>query len=344
MSDPLQSAEALLFDVGFRPHSAQFVRLSEADYRQEPFLDQRLLQSGQRQHQFVPLDRLLDARAELGGGHPGFIFHIGHVGSTLISRLLAEARTVLPVREPQVLRTLSLSYFLRETPESLVSPGAHADMLRLTVRLLGRPLGGRTQPVVKATSVATLLSREIAALTDSPLLGLTATAKTYLATIFGGEGSRREAIAFAPLRRKMIARHIPAAAFAVHELSEGELTAMCWLAGVLDLAALKIAAAERAMIADFSIFLNAPATELQRIAAHMRIDLSAEAAQRAVAGPIMQTYSKAQEHAYSPALRSQVIGNALVEHETEIARGLRWLERLADTYPAASRAVQMAGL
>ena len=43
-------------------------------------------------------DRASDAR---------WIFHIGHVGSTLISRLLGELEGVLSVREPRSLRDLT---------------------------------------------------------------------------------------------------------------------------------------------------------------------------------------------------------------------------------------------
>ena len=71
MSSSPSTAELLLFDVGFRPKAAQFVPLSEADYLNEAFLDQRLLQSGQRRGQVVPIEKLpagmTDAAADPGG-------------------------------------------------------------------------------------------------------------------------------------------------------------------------------------------------------------------------------------------------------------------------------------
>jgi hypothetical protein len=43
----------------------------------------------------------------------------------------------------------------------------------------------------------------------------------------------------------------------------------------------------------------------------------------------MRTYSKAQEHQYSPALRMEVLTLARREHASQIAAGLEWLARLA---------------
>lgn len=342
MSSSSSTAELLLFDVGFRPKAAQFVPLSEADYLHEAFLDQRLLQSGQRRGQVVPVEKLpagmTDAAAD-----PGFIFHIGHVGSTLLSRLLGEASDVLPIREPQVLRTLALSFLDRSKPHSLISEADHRDLCALSVKMLGRPMGARRLPIIKATSFASVMARDVAALTSAPMLGMMTGARTYMATIFGGENSRRETLNLGPFRRQMIARHLPDETFALHELSEGEWIAMSWLAGMLDLGALQDSGGERVMLLDFSRFLEDPDRALAETAAHFQCDLPDEARRAALAGPIMSRYSKAQEHAYSPGLRSQIIGEALNTHAAEISRGLAWLDRMAGLHDPVRRALETAG-
>ena len=48
-----------------------------------------------------------------------FIFHTGHVGSTLVSRLLDETGDVLSLREPLPLRTLADAMDVLTLPESL---------------------------------------------------------------------------------------------------------------------------------------------------------------------------------------------------------------------------------
>src|SRR5579862_7220762 len=83
------------------------VRLDEEDYRRSSFLDQRLLALG--------YERSLCARETLGSAAARlappshYIFHTGHVGSTLISRLLGEHSAFFVLREPAVLRAIATS-------------------------------------------------------------------------------------------------------------------------------------------------------------------------------------------------------------------------------------------
>src|SRR3546814_20118484 len=58
---------------------------------------------------YTSLFRSWNALPGLGAAapRPDFIFHIGHVGSTLVSRLLAEVGDALPLREPMLLRALA---------------------------------------------------------------------------------------------------------------------------------------------------------------------------------------------------------------------------------------------
>src|SRR3546814_19668897 len=77
--------------------------MSGADYRAASFLDQRALRPGAEMRAVewkaladdVPRDARRDAQ---------YIFHIGTVGSTLISPLLCEFPGVLALREPLLLR------------------------------------------------------------------------------------------------------------------------------------------------------------------------------------------------------------------------------------------------
>src|SRR5436190_10119514 len=91
--------------------AAGMVRLVAMDrdsYREASFLDDRLMRQ--------PVDAQLvpwpDVEAAVAGdlrNDARWIFHIGHVGSTLVSRLLGEIDGVLGVREPRLLRDLALS-------------------------------------------------------------------------------------------------------------------------------------------------------------------------------------------------------------------------------------------
>src|SRR3546814_15062421 len=95
-------------DASLLPHMADLANdrvlialLGEADYRAASFLDQRLLTDRVGREW-----RAWNALPDLGAAapRPDFIFHIGHVGSPLVSRLLAEVGDALPLRSPILLR------------------------------------------------------------------------------------------------------------------------------------------------------------------------------------------------------------------------------------------------
>ena len=78
-------------------------------YRAASFLDDRMLQQPVDAH-IVPWPEVDDAMPRAGRASDArWIFHIGHVGSTLVSRLLGETRRCACVREPRLLRDLALS-------------------------------------------------------------------------------------------------------------------------------------------------------------------------------------------------------------------------------------------
>ena len=85
----------------------RLIEMGPEQYRAASFLDDRMLQAGVNSvtrpfaeiAAAIPADARTDAR---------WIFHIGHVGSTLIARLLGELDGVLAVREPRILRDVAL--------------------------------------------------------------------------------------------------------------------------------------------------------------------------------------------------------------------------------------------
>ena len=83
------------------------VRMDQAAYRTASFLDDRILTPTTR-GAWAPWSVTAAAMSTTTTQRPlHFIFHAGHVGSTLLSRLLDETRNVLPLREPVPLRTIA---------------------------------------------------------------------------------------------------------------------------------------------------------------------------------------------------------------------------------------------
>ena len=107
--DPLAASLAnspVLFPhaLDLRRDVVTLVRLSRADYQNASFLDDRIARPGRD----LAWHQLARAVGEAGLGETcHFIFHIGHVGSTLLSRLLGKHPALFSLREPQILRTIA---------------------------------------------------------------------------------------------------------------------------------------------------------------------------------------------------------------------------------------------
>ncbi len=82
---------------------------------------------------------------------------------------------------------------------------------------------------------------------------------------------------------------------------------------------------------DFDAFLEAPAEQLQVLAAFF--DLNSEETERLARHPLMGRYSKAADYEYGPEQRAAALAEARREHAKAIADGMRWLERATSHVP-----------
>ena len=127
------------------------IRLDAAGYRSASFLDDRIL-APTTQGAWLPMARVAEAARLIADPRPlHFIFHTGHVGSTLVSRLLDETGIVLPLREPLPLRSLAEAHDVIAQPESLLSASQFTDSLDTILRLWTRGYEWTRAVVVKAT-------------------------------------------------------------------------------------------------------------------------------------------------------------------------------------------------
>jgi hypothetical protein len=318
------------------------VGLDEQRIAQASFLDQRVLtpQTWGRWLPFAEVETRLDPA---GRDDAQYIFHIGHVGSTLISRLLGESPSVLALREPQVLRNLTDIVAKKDAIDVPWNPNwlpARSAMLR---RMLARCFRSDQRAIVKATS----FTSEIAPLLmdgEARSLLLYTSPWSYLTTILAGEVSRKETSLLAGPRLARLARRIDPMPFRLWSMGEGERIAMSWLTEMLSLRAAADALPNgRALWVDFDQFLAAPIPNLGEIATHLGVSFSARALANLLEGPIMQRYSKAPEHGYSSQLRRQLQQEAAHAHIQTVLDGLRWLEKLADENADVARILAHAG-
>jgi hypothetical protein len=318
------------------------VAKTEQGYRDAAFLDERSLpQDGQRQ--IVDWPALAASVPPTARRDVQHIFHISHVGSTLISRLLGELPQVFALREPLILRTFDEMLAERGRPEALWDPASIPARLDLLAALLSRTFRPEQRALVKATSFTSESAAELVPPGSKALL-LTASPQRWMETILAGENSRREMRSRAASRLHRLHRRTGAHRWNLWEMSEGEKIAMAWAAEMTSLAQ----AAERlpegaTMWMDFDAFLAAPAESLRTLAGHFGTSLDEEAAGQLARHPLMGRYSKATEYEYDLPQREAALAEARREHGEAIGAGRRWLDQAARDVPAIAACLEAAG-
>lgn len=331
---PPLDAEYLPFKLDPIARRVLWLRLNAQQRREAAFLDDRAIPP-RADGAWRPLESLIgpDDGDEAPPAHA--IFHIGHCGSTLLSRLLDSWPDVQGLREPLPLRTLAEAWPLLDTPQSRLSPRQADDLLRALWRTWSRALPPQRRSIVKATSgcnglIAFLLAQQPAmrvVLVDMPL-------RPYLATLLKAPASVHDAAAAAGERlRDLQARGI-ARDVALHALSLPQQCAMGWLAERLRFDALAQGEhAGRVLRVDFETLLAQPERELRRVAAHF--DLDAARVDDALASDEWNRYSKATAHGYGRDDRAHDLALSMQQHAGAIADGEDWVARWS---PATERA------
>jgi len=325
--DLVRSPAWLPVDVA--ANGVSLARLDEAAYCRSSFLDQRLFALGYERSLCSP--GVIGSAATHLTFPSHYIFHTGHVGSTLISRLLGEHSAFFVLREPAMLRAIAAP------AAGTVAAGAadaHGLTLEVALALLGRTWRPGQRALVKATSfVSELAGRALAAGAHPTAIFMFAQALAYLRGIFAGPASRAESRQLAPMRLARLVRRIGGSDPHLVPRSEGEWIAMSW---ACEMSALREAAdrfASRVLWVDFDAFLAEPAVALEAIFRTLGAQPAAGEIERLLGSPVMRQYSKAPEHAYDAALRRELLLEAGREHAAEIGRGMQWLERLTRRHP-----------
>ena len=307
---------------------ARVIEMSPAEYREASFLDDRMLQQPRNAHLLgwtdvmaaMPRNARTDAR---------WIFHIGHVGSTLVARLLGELDGVLAVREPRALR--DLAQFPAEARTPFVEP---------LQRLYSRTFAPDEAALVKTTSFVSEIAAELVPVGQRALF-MYAKPQAYIEGILAGENSRKELQMLAQWRGQRMQQRVQVLDAARE--SEAHLAAAAWACE-----ATALVAAEGAMPpgsvewADFDGMLDSMSAHLKRVAAFFGWDAHEERIAEIATGPLMRRYSKALEFDYSPELRRELLGEARRDHGENIRSALGMLARTAQNSPLLARALDRA--
>lgn len=317
-----------------------FLNLDRRALQAASFLDDRIL-TPQLEGRWLTFGEL----APLLQGPPSsmqlhFIFHAGHVGSTLVSRLLDEADGVLGLREPLPLRVLAETFDDIGAAHALLSEAAADTLLQWCCRLWSRGYADTEAVIVKATSSAGRIAPQLLrARPESRAIFMTLAPEPYLATLLGGQNSHIDLRGQGAERHRRLARLGVSDLPGLHGMSLGELAALTWLAETLSQDHARREHGARLMLVDFDAFLAEPARTLQAIASHFGLPCGGDAFANVAESPVLRQYSKAPERPYSSALRQEILTESRRTNAAEIGRGLAFLERTARHSPLAARAL-----
>ena len=310
--------------------SAGMVRLVAMDrdsYRAASFLDDRLMQQ--------PVDAQIvdwpDVAAAVEGdlrADARWIFHIGHVGSTLVSRLLGEIDDVLAIREPRLLRDVAIS-----------PPAVREGYLSPIPKLMSRTFGENEIACVKATSFASEIAPELVP-TGERALFMFANPPHYVASILAGENSVKELHALSDYRAQRLASRGVTLPPARHD---ADRAAAAWACEMTTLEAAAEAMTDRQIAwADFDAMLGAIPAELGSVASFFGFDADTGMLDAIARGPLMSRYSKDPNYEYSPNLREQLIAQEVRLHGADIDAALAMLGSAAEKSALLARALDRA--
>jgi hypothetical protein len=297
-------------------------------YRSASFLDDRMLGPA-TQAAWVPVGAVAQALRSVRNARPvHFIFHTGHVGSTLVSRLLDETGAVLSLREPLPLRTLADAHDALGRSDSLLSEPQFDHALAMFMRLWARGYDPTRCVVVKATSSAGRLAVSILAASEgSRAVYMNLRAEPYLATLLAGQNSLTDLRGHAPERMRRLQARVAAPLPPLHTLSIGELAALSWLSESSTQRDAVRRFPDRIIAVDFEEFLAAVAESMERILVHFALPRDARYLSGVGGSPALARYSKAPEYTYSPSVREEVLRDSRRHNREEIRKGMAWLER-----------------
>ncbi|GAB3338986.1 sulfotransferase [Marilutibacter aestuarii] len=323
-ASPIDAPDFLPFRLDLVGQRVLWLRLDAAQREAAAFLDERALPPGP-EGGWLPLSAWLRGAPTMPARPAHAIAHIGHCGSTLLSRVLDTWPDVHALREPLPLRSLADAWPTRGQADARVSAADAERLLQASWAAWSRPLPPAQRSMVKLTSSCNgLLEPLLDAFPGMRVVLLDMPLRPWLATLAKSPDSMLDAAHAAPERLRLLQARGVGEDLALHAMTLPEQCAMGWLAERLRFQALAESHPTRALRVDFEALLARPGEVLAEVAAHLALD--AEGLPAALASRHWGRYSKAQDHGYTREDRAHDLALALQRHGADIAEGERWLD------------------
>jgi hypothetical protein len=326
--------DLLLHNLDFLERRGLVVKISAADYRKTAFLDERVL-GPDTQGAWFPLESLLQATSGLPiARQPHYIFHVGHAGSTLVSRLLGELPGVFSLREPVSLLALAMMRRELDIADTALGSDEWLQLLAMSLGLLSRTYRNNDRPLIKLTSAAgnlleTLLIKDM----DSKALLLYVDLETYVATMLRSEMTRENLRAYAGARLRDFCRNTGHEGIGAQSLDDVHQAVINWLAMLTEFIAATSRNPGRTLWMHFDALLAAPAGHLQETCRFFGLAAGPETINAVASGPWMKRYAKDPQQNFDAQARQRELAQAHWKLDVEIRTALDWAESLCMDIP-----------
>ena len=329
------SPDCMLQNLDLVSKRALVLRVSEELYREASFLDDRMFSPNMEGYWF-PLDTVLESLKDLAAPVPHYIFQVGHCGSTLISRLLAELPGNLPVREPMSLLTLAMARRDLAQPSSWVSEARWQQYFELATRVLARTYHPGDRSVIKVTSAAGNLLEAVSleAVKVPQMLLMYISLESLLAVMLRTPSLRDSIHAYSPTWITDLCRLTSLSNIQLSELNDAQQITVKWLTLMLLFTRAASGAPAQTRLLNFDDFLKNPVGQLSAIAEHFRLKAPVGQIEKLISSQLMHSYSKVPKQTFNPGQREQELREARQRFHDEIQTGLRWAEKLCREIPA----------
>lgn len=327
LDDIWGSARYLVHNV--RPTGeAEVFEMTRACYELSSFLDHRVSTPDAGQSKLFNFAGFYEKSTAEAAYDTRFIFHISHVGSTLMSRAIGAAPNVLSLREPVLLRWLSEIRASLTAPESRYTAVGYTKTLKIVLALLARKIDPTDTVVVKVTSFANILAEDILTLQPkSSAIGMYCRFHPFAANVLKGGGAWSDMVAQAPGRMKRLHAMLGRQPWQLAFMGPGEIVALNWLTEMLTLARVEQRHSGRFKWVDFDEFLAPAAPNVAAVASDLNIKWSKQADLNLRQREVLSTNSKNISKSFDSSSRNKVIADVQKSSSDEIGRGLAWLQR-----------------
>lgn len=322
----LISAAAFPVRLDVEKSRFEFVQVDERLIRTATFLDPRSLVQGRQSSAIVDALALcaeLD-RADVRRRPIRWIFHLGHCGSTLLSRVVDGFSGVLGLREPQCLLSLESYRMELDTPLARVSRERWEGLLSTSLRLLGRGFDPEQRVVIKPTSVCGALAERLLGVDDTAVF-LHIDLRDYLAALLREPGLRHQAwLNTLPRLSDWQSWTNDALALRLYGLTPARAIALSWEVERRRVDQLQARLNQSVASVDFDDWLADPEAQTSRLASALGLETTQVEVQNALQSAALERYSKDPSQHFDRAARRRELDQSIHQYRDEIDDAMTW--------------------